>query len=96
MQVISIPQVQPLDINYISNLISAEKILVVEEHVERGGFASAILEAFNKINKQVKLSHLHVIEENISEIGTQEYLRALSNLDKAGIRTRCLELLKVS
>jgi transketolase len=96
VQVISIPQVQPLDINYVSTLILAEKILVVEEHVERGGFASAILEAFNKINKQVKLSHLYVIEENISEIGTQEYLRALSNLDKAGIRTRCLELLKVN
>jgi transketolase len=94
VQVISIPKIQPLDINYISSLISAKKVLIVEEHVERGGFASAILEAFNKIDKQVKLSHLYVLEKNISEIGTQEYLRGLSNLDQKGIRSRCLELLK--
>jgi hypothetical protein len=35
-----------------------------------------------------------VDEAKISEIGTQEYLRGLSGLDKVGITAKCLEILE--
>jgi transketolase len=94
IQVISIPQIQPLPAEYLLEIISSENILVIEEHVERGGLASAVLEAFNQLAVNKHLNHLFVREENISEIGSQEYLRGLSGLDKSGIKNSYLKLIK--
>ena len=94
IQVISVTQLEPLDARFLLESITSSKILVVEEHVKRGGFASALLETFNENGSKTQLHRLYVDEAKISETGTQEYLRGLSGLDKAGITEKCLELLE--
>lgn len=94
IQVISVTQLEPLDIKFLLGAITSNKILVVEEHVKRGGFAAALLEAFNENGANHKFHRLFVDEDKISEIGTQEYLRGLSGLDKAGIAKKCIEILQ--
>jgi 1-deoxy-D-xylulose-5-phosphate synthase len=94
IQVISVTQVEPLDARFLLGNITSPKILVVEEHVKRGGFASALLETFNESGSKTQLHRLYVDEAKISETGTQEYLRGLSGLDKVGITAKCLEILE--
>jgi transketolase len=94
IQVISVTQLEPLDTKFLLANITSAKILVVEEHVKRGGFAAALLEALNENGSSPQLHRLYVDESKISEIGTQEYLRGLSGLDKAGITEKCLEILE--
>ena len=94
IQVISVTQLEPLDIKFLLANITSTKILVVEEHVKRGGFTAALLESFNENGSSPQLHRLYVNESNISEIGTQEYLRGLSGLDKDGIAKKCLEILQ--
>ena len=94
IQVISVTQLEPLDTKFLLGVITSNKILVVEEHVKRGGFAAALLEAFNENGVTYQVHRLFVTEDKISEIGAQEYLRGLSGLDKAGITKKCLEILQ--
>jgi transketolase len=94
IQVISVTQLEPLETKFLSANITSTKILVVEEHVKRGGFASALLETFNENGSTAQLHRLYVDEAKISETGTQEYLRGLSGLDKLGITKKCLEILQ--
>ena len=96
IQVIAITELEPLKANFILSIITSSKILIVEEHVKRGGFASALFEAFNELGFHSEISRLFVSESAISEIGTQEFLRGLSGLDKTGIQAKCLEILKAS
>jgi transketolase len=93
IQVISIPRIQPIHIDYLRKIITSENLLVVEEHVERGGLASALLEAFNRMGRARKLEHVFVKESQISQTGSQEYLRGLSGLDKPGLTKTFLELI---
>ena len=94
IQVISVTQLEPIDARFLLGTITSSKILVVEEHVKRGGFAAALLETFNENGSKTQLHRLYVDEAKISETGTQEYLRGLSGLDKAGITEKCLEILE--
>lgn len=93
IQVISIPQVQPIDIEYLIGIIASNHVIVVEEHVERGGLASALLEALNRTGSNQKMEHLFVNENQISQTGTQEYLRGLSGIDKPGLAKAFLRIL---
>ena len=95
IQVISIPQIQPLQSQMILNLVSSQKILVVEEHVERGGLGSALLEGLNKLGQSMPISHLYVKENQISQTGSQDYLRGLSSLNTTGIRSKILEIFSI-
>jgi transketolase len=93
IQVISIPQVQPIEIEFLKEIIWSNKLVVVEEHVERGGLGSALLEAFNKSGTVPQLNHLFIHENNISQTGTQDYLRSISGIDKKGITEEFLRIL---
>jgi transketolase len=93
VQVISVTQLEPLNSNFLLPLISSTKVLIVEEHVKRGGFASALFELFSENHYATEVDRLFVKENMISEIGNQEFLRGLSGLDKAGIKSKCLEIL---
>lgn len=94
IQVISIPQIQPIPIEFLLETIDADKVLVVEEHVERGGLASALLESINNKKVSLHLNHAFVQEDQISHIGTQNYLRGLSGIDLQGITDHCLKILE--
>ena len=94
IQVISIPKVHPLDFDFLSNLIESSELVVVEEHVERGGLGSALLESFNKNNIDLKFTHLFVKENQINQIGSQNYLRGLSGLDEDSLKITFERLVK--
>ena len=91
IQVISIPKVKPVAIEFLVKIIESEKILVVEEHVERGGLGSALLEEFNKFGKAKFFHHVYVKEEMISKTGSQNYLRSQSGMDVLQLETKFLE-----
>jgi transketolase len=93
IQVISITQLEPLNFDFLRNSISSTHVLVVEEHVKRGGLAATLLETFNEFNFVAKLERIYILEDCISETGSQEYLRGLSHLDQKGIKAKCLEIL---
>ncbi len=93
IQLLSVPKIQPLEIGYLVDLIKAEKVLVVEEHVQRGGMASSLLESLNQIKNHKEIWQLFVKEENISKNGSQSYLRKLSSLDVKGIKNKILDVL---
>jgi transketolase len=93
IQVIAIAQIEPLNSNFLLPLISSAKVLIVEEHVKRGGFAAALFESFSENHYTTQVDRLFVKESMISEIGTQEFLRGLSGLDVSGIKAKCLEML---
>jgi transketolase len=96
IQVISIPRIQPLEVEFLRDLITSQKILVVEEHVERGGLAASILENFNKAKVELRFEHLFVKEFQITQIGSQDYLRSLSGLDVLNLIATCKEMLSES
>ena len=93
IQVISIPKVKPLEIKFLIEIIQSEKILVVEEHVERGGLASALLEGFNKFGKAKIFNHVYVEETMISKTGSQNYLRGQSEMDVPQLETKFLAII---
>lgn len=65
IQLLSVPKVQPLDINYLLDIISSDKILVVEEHVKRGGFSSAFLEELYQLREKLKKFHTFLSKKKI-------------------------------
>jgi deoxyxylulose-5-phosphate synthase len=85
-----------LEIEFLKDLITSQKILVVEEHVERGGLAASILENFNKVKSELRFEHLFVKEFQINQIGSQDYLRSLSGLDVSSLIATCKEMLSES
>ncbi len=93
IQLLSVPKVQPLDVDYLVTIIKSEKILVVEEHVQRGGMASSLLEGLSQTKNYKEISHLFVKEENISKNGNQNYLRKLSLLNVEGIKIKIFDVL---
>ncbi len=93
IQVISIPKVKPLEIEFLIEIIQSEKILVVEEHVERGGLGSALLEGFNKFGKAKIFNHVYVEETMISKTGSQNYLRGQSKMDVPQLETKFLAII---
>jgi len=94
MQVISVPKVHPMDFEFLLSIISSEKLIVVEEHVERGGLGSALLEEFNRNKVSKTFMHCFVNENQISQTGSQEFLRGLSGLDKESLRKTFLNEIK--
>ena len=95
IQVISIPKVKPLAVEFLIEIIESEKILVVEEHVERGGLGSALLEGFNKLGNAKTFAHVFVKEDMISKTGSQNYLRSLSGMDVTQLENKFLELITI-
>jgi transketolase len=66
---------------------AAEKgpIITVEEHSRRGGFGSAVLEFLNKENIQAKVGIVAAEQKNLSQIGSQEFLRDQNSINESNI-----------
>jgi transketolase len=73
--VVSVPFVSSLDSDYLEQAAQKGPIITVEEHSKRGGFAGAILEFLNEKNIQVQVGTISAQQKNLSQIGSQEFLR---------------------
>ena len=70
----SVPYVNRIDISKLLEIAQFEKILVLEEHFEKGGLGSEILETLNQLKLQVAVKVLGSNRNNISLVGDRDYL----------------------
>lgn len=83
--VASMPFVSAIDINFLKSAATKGPIVVIEEHSYRGGVGSAILEtlSINAIDSKVGL--IASDQNNLSQIGDQEFLRNENGINAINI-----------
>jgi transketolase len=69
-----------------ANLHNYEKIITVEEHVLDGGFGSFVLEYLESRQYLIQVKRIGVSRTFIYEVGDQQYLRALAQIDAQSIK----------
>jgi transketolase len=79
--VASVPFVSSLDKDYLERAARKGPIVTVEEHGRRGGFGSAVLEFLNKEKIRANVGIIAATQKNLSQIGSQEFLRDENGLD---------------
>lgn len=79
VDVISVPQIKPLNIP-ASKLKNARSLISVEEHTKIGGLGSAVLEWINEQKFEIPFLRLGLPDEIHNHVGSPDYLR-----DKLGL-----------
>ena len=93
--VASMPYVSTIDIAYIKKALSKGPLIVIEEHSYRGGVGAAVLEATNVANVQGAIGLIAADQNNLSQIGDQNYLRTANGISVEKIIAK-FNALKVS
>jgi transketolase len=96
VSVASVPFVSRPDKEYIMESALKGPILTVEEHAFRGGFGSSVLEFINKENISALVGIIAAEQKNLSQIGSQEYLRISNGIDATRVVAKFLALAEVS
>ena len=79
------PIISPLPLNHLIELIKNGPIVVVEEHVTRGGLYSAILENLAEVGLASRIRSVSVSGENQKLLGSQDFLRSEHGLTPSNI-----------
>ena len=79
------PFVSDIDVDFLKEASSSGPIVVLEEHSQRGGVGSAVLEtlATHRISGDVRL--ITSTQFNLAVIGDQDYLRTRNGLSTEAI-----------
>ena len=93
--VASMPYVSTIDIAYIKKALNKGPLIVIEEHSYRGGVGAAVLEATNVANVQGAIGLIAADQNNLSQIGDQNYLRTANGISVEKIIAK-FNALKVS
>jgi transketolase len=80
VSVVSAPFVSLPDEEYLRKAAEIGPIVTLEEHSMRGGFGSSILEFFSKENLSADVRIVAAAQHNLSQIGSQEFLRKANGL----------------
>jgi transketolase len=93
LKVISVPTIKPLNHNDIINHSRGVKgVISLEEGNVINGLGAAILDVFASCNGlPKKFFKLGIQDEYIATVGSQNYLRTTSNIDKNAIVAKVLE-----
>jgi 1-deoxy-D-xylulose-5-phosphate synthase len=84
---------KPLDVKLLRSLASqTPRILTLEEHLEMGGFGSAVLEAFHQNGLEASGLRVHAIPDMFVEHSPQAIQRANLKLDLPGVVETVLHL----
>jgi transketolase len=75
IEVSSVPYVSRIDSNYLKERAEIGPIITLEEHSIQGGFGSAVLETCSNENLKANVKLIGARRHNLSEIGSQNYLR---------------------
>ena len=70
----------------------ATRVLTLEEHYLKGGFGSAVLEAFHAAGLPAQMLKVHAIPDQFVEHSPQVLQRSRLKLDAAGVVEKVLEL----
>jgi len=72
----------PPPVDFLLQLENADRLIVAEEHVARGSFASELLlHLAGKVAMPHRFDHLYARAHRFERYGSQKYLRAESSLD---------------
>lgn len=87
-----IPSLKGLKEDFLRLLADYPFLVSLEEHAPSGGFGSAILEKLNRLETMPKLKILAANQSNLSEIGSQSYLREAKGISSRHIESTLLRL----
>lgn len=93
-EVLSCPTVEPMDRKWLLDRDPTIPILTVEEHILRGGFGSAVLEAANEVAPTSRITRLGLRKPWISAVGGQDFLREQNGLGRADILAATLSAIR--
>ena len=83
--VASMPFVSTIDINYLQGALMKGPVIVIEEHSYRGGVGTGVLEAANAANLQGAIGLIAADQNNLSQIGDQNFLRSANGISVENI-----------
>ncbi|MSO43577.1 MAG: transketolase [Candidatus Planktophila sp.] len=83
--VASMPFVSTIDMSYLKKALAKGPVIVIEEHSYRGGVGAAVLEAVNAANLQGAIGLIAADQNNLSQIGDQNFLRAVNGINVENI-----------
>ena len=83
--VASMPFVSTIDINYLQGALKKGPVIVIEEHSYRGGVGTAVLEAANAANLRGNIGLIAADQNNLSQIGDQNFLRSANGISVENI-----------
>jgi len=83
--VASMPYVSTIDLDYIGKALTKGPVIVIEEHSYRGGVGTAVLEAVNAANIQGPVGLIAADQQNLSQIGDQNFLRTANGINVENI-----------
>ena len=92
VSVASVPFLTTLDREYLEKAAIKGPIITIEEHSDRGGLGSSILEFFNSTEINASVGIIASNQNNLSQIGNQEYLREANKLTAQNIVTKFIAL----
>ncbi len=78
--VASMPFISYIDIDYIGKALIKGPVIVIEEHSYRGGVGAAVLEAMNAAHLQGAIGLIAADQNNLSQIGDQNFLRQANGI----------------
>lgn len=93
--VVSMPFVSQIDIDFLKNVARKGPIVVIEEHSYRGGIGSAVLESLSQHSITAKISLIASDQNNLSQIGDQEFLRSQNGINVESVISKFKALLVV-
>jgi len=74
------PFISSIDIDYIGKALIKGPVIVIEEHSYRGGVGAAVLEAMNAAHLQGAIGLIAADQNNLSQIGDQNFLRQANGI----------------
>jgi transketolase len=95
VSVVSVPFVTQLDAAYLETAGQKGPIITVEEHSRRGGFSGAVLEFLNEKSILARVGVICASQKNLSQIGSQEFLRESNGISSESIVDRFIALKEV-
>jgi transketolase len=88
VSVTSVPFMKSLDKEYLINASIKGPIVTIEEHSSHGGFGSIVLEFLCKENIRARVAIVAAEQRNLSQIGSQEFLREQNGINEINIIER--------
>ena len=90
------PTIKPIDRELITEIASSyELIVTVEEHNVVGGFGSAVSEVVAEMQgERARVTRMGLQDKYSVEVGNQQYLREVHNLNSKSIASHIINMLK--
>ena len=90
----SMPFISDVDKGYLESASKKGPLVVVAEHSYRGGLGSSVLETLAELRIQAKVGLVASSQVNLSQIGSQDYLRKVNGISAKTISSKFTSLME--